>query len=74
MDPAVQQQLLKLMSVRLCPPAPGQAVLDLVVSPPAPSDPSFPRFQAVSPGSGGREVASGAGARGRLDWPDPFLP
>ncbi|XP_074243406.1 alanine aminotransferase 1 isoform X3 [Saimiri boliviensis] len=46
MDPAVQQQMLKLMSVRLCPPVPGQALLDLVVSPPAPTDPSFMQFQA----------------------------
>ncbi|XP_023604069.1 alanine aminotransferase 1 [Myotis lucifugus] len=46
MDPAVQQQMQKLMSVRLCPPLPGQAVLDMVVSPPEPSDPSFTQFQA----------------------------
>lgn len=46
MDPAVQQQMLKLMSVRLCPPVPGQALLDMVVSPPEPSDPSFAQFQA----------------------------
>uniref|UniRef100_A0A8C9ANV7 Alanine aminotransferase 1 n=1 Tax=Prolemur simus TaxID=1328070 RepID=A0A8C9ANV7_PROSS len=46
MDAAVQQQMVKLMSVRLCPPVPGQALLDLVVSPPAPSDPSFAQFQA----------------------------
>ncbi|XP_007954251.1 alanine aminotransferase 1 [Orycteropus afer afer] len=46
MDPEVQQQLQKLMSVRLCPPVPGQALLDTVVSPPAPSDPSFAQFQA----------------------------
>lgn len=49
MDPKVQQQMQKLMSVRLCPPVPGQAVLSMVVSPPAPSDPSFEQFQAVSP-------------------------
>lgn len=48
MDAEVQQQMLKLMSVRLCPPVPGQALLDMVVSPPAPSDPSFVQFQAVS--------------------------
>lgn len=46
MDPAVKQQMLKLVSVRLCPPVPGQALLDLVVNPPAPSDPSFAQFQA----------------------------
>ncbi|KAF5920968.1 hypothetical protein HPG69_017910, partial [Diceros bicornis minor] len=46
MDAAVQQQMQKLMSVRLCPPVPGQALLHMVVSPPAPSDPSFAQFQA----------------------------
>uniref|UniRef100_A0ABI7VSH9 alanine transaminase n=1 Tax=Felis catus TaxID=9685 RepID=A0ABI7VSH9_FELCA len=46
MDPAVQSQMQKLMSVRLCPPVPGQLLLDLVVSPPAPSEPSFAQFQA----------------------------
>lgn len=59
MDAAVQQQMQKLMSVRLCPPLPGQVVLDMVVSPPAPSDPSFTQFQAVSR----RE-----GVEGRLGW------
>uniref|UniRef100_A0A8C9HJ75 Alanine aminotransferase 1 n=1 Tax=Piliocolobus tephrosceles TaxID=591936 RepID=A0A8C9HJ75_9PRIM len=56
MDAAVQQQMLKLMSVRLCPPVPGQALLDLVVSPPAPTDPSFAQFQAVSWGQEGVQV------------------
>nr|XP_019829130.1 PREDICTED: alanine aminotransferase 1 isoform X2 [Bos indicus] len=46
MDAAVKQQMQKLRSVRLCPPTPGQVLLDVAVSPPAPSDPSFPRFQA----------------------------
>lgn len=46
MDAEVQRQMLKLMSVRLCPPVPGQALVDMVVSPPAPSDPSFTQFQA----------------------------
>lgn len=56
MDAEVQQQMLKLMSVRLCPPVPGQALLDLVVSPPAPTDPSFAQFQAVSWGQKGVQV------------------
>ncbi|XP_059984358.1 alanine aminotransferase 1 isoform X2 [Lagenorhynchus albirostris] len=46
MDAAVQQQMQKLRSVRLCPPTPGQVLLDVAVSPPAPSDPSFAQFQA----------------------------
>ncbi|XP_043458060.1 alanine aminotransferase 1 isoform X1 [Prionailurus bengalensis] len=60
MDPAVQSQMQKLMSVRLCPPVPGQLLLDVVVSPPAPSEPSFAQFQAVS-----GEEPRGAGGRGR---------
>lgn len=60
MDPAVQQQLQKLVSVRLCPPLPGQVALDVVVSPPEPSDPSFAQFQAVSKAAG-----RGAAGRGR---------
>uniref|UniRef100_A0A8C8BCY8 alanine transaminase n=1 Tax=Otus sunia TaxID=257818 RepID=A0A8C8BCY8_9STRI len=46
MDPAVKQQLAKLVSVRLCPPVPGQIVLDTVVSPPQPGDPSYDLFMA----------------------------
>lgn len=47
MDAAVKQQMQKLRSVRLCPPTPGQVLLDVAASPPAPSDPSFAQFQAV---------------------------
>lgn len=61
MDAAVQQQMQKLMSVRLCPPVPGQVLLHVVVSPPAPSDPSFAQFQAVS--RVGRGGAARAGVR-----------
>uniref|UniRef100_A0A8C2J2U3 Alanine aminotransferase 1 n=1 Tax=Cyprinus carpio TaxID=7962 RepID=A0A8C2J2U3_CYPCA len=32
MDPEVKAQLTKLVSVRLCPPAPGQALMDLVLT------------------------------------------
>jgi alanine transaminase len=48
MDAEVQKQMAKLMSVRLCPPVPGQALMGMVVSPPTPSEPSFKQFQAVS--------------------------
>uniref|UniRef100_A0A8C9T566 alanine transaminase n=1 Tax=Scleropages formosus TaxID=113540 RepID=A0A8C9T566_SCLFO len=41
MDPDVKVQLTKLVSVRLCPPVPGQALLDVVVNPPRPGEPSF---------------------------------
>ncbi|KAI7810098.1 Gpt2l protein, partial [Triplophysa rosa] len=44
MDPDVKAQLTKLVSVRLCPPAPGQALMDLVVNPPQPGEPSYNAF------------------------------
>ncbi|NXH17896.1 ALAT2 aminotransferase, partial [Bucco capensis] len=46
MEPEVQQQLAKLVSVRLCPPVPGQILLDTVVNPPQPGEPSYQRFMA----------------------------
>ena len=48
MDPEVKLQLTKLVSVRLCPPIPGQALLDLVVNPPQPDEPSYATFIKVS--------------------------
>ncbi|XP_069548346.1 alanine aminotransferase 2-like isoform X1 [Brachyistius frenatus] len=44
MDDEVKAQLTKLVSVRLCPPVPGQALMDLVVNPPQPGEPSYDRF------------------------------
>ncbi|KAJ8337066.1 hypothetical protein SKAU_G00382860 [Synaphobranchus kaupii] len=44
MDPAVKEQLAKLVSVRLCPPVPGQALMALVVNPPQPGEPSHTTF------------------------------
>ncbi|XP_064202670.1 alanine aminotransferase 2-like isoform X1 [Anguilla rostrata] len=44
MDPAVKEQLTKLVSVRLCPPVTGQALMDLVVNPPQPGEPSYTTF------------------------------
>ncbi|XP_041914003.1 alanine aminotransferase 2-like isoform X1 [Alosa sapidissima] len=44
MDPEVKAQLTKLVSVRLCPPVPGQALMDLVVNPPQPGEPSHGAF------------------------------
>ncbi|XP_068094266.1 alanine aminotransferase 1 isoform X2 [Hyperolius riggenbachi] len=46
MDPAVKLQLTKLVSVRLCPPVPGQALLDVIMNPPQPGDPSYKQFIA----------------------------
>lgn len=47
LDPGVKAQLTKLVSVRLCAPVPGQALLDLVVNPPQPGEPSHATFMKV---------------------------
>lgn len=44
MDDDVKFQLTKLVSVRLCAPVPGQALMDLVVNPPQPGEPSYNSF------------------------------
>ncbi|XP_012672952.2 alanine aminotransferase 2-like isoform X3 [Clupea harengus] len=44
LDPEVKEQLSKLVSVRLCPPVPGQALMGLVVNPPQPGEPSYTTF------------------------------
>ncbi|XP_023672354.1 alanine aminotransferase 2 isoform X2 [Paramormyrops kingsleyae] len=44
MDPEVKAQLIKLLSVRLCPPVSGQAAMDIIVNPPQPGEPSFLQF------------------------------
>lgn len=44
MDPEVKAQMNKLVSVRLCPPVPGQALMDLVVNSPQPGEPSHTTF------------------------------
>ncbi|XP_060718895.1 alanine aminotransferase 2-like isoform X2 [Tachysurus vachellii] len=47
LDSDVKVQLTKLVSVRLCPPVTGQALLDLVVNPPEPHEPSYDTFIKV---------------------------
>ncbi|KAK2868278.1 hypothetical protein Q7C36_000149 [Tachysurus vachellii] len=44
MDPDVKTQLTKLVSVRLCAPVPGQALMALVTNPPKPGEPSHAQF------------------------------
>ncbi|XP_067872408.1 alanine aminotransferase 2-like isoform X2 [Heterodontus francisci] len=44
LDPGVKAQLIKLVSVRLCPPVSGQAVLGVITNPPKPGEPSYERF------------------------------
>lgn len=47
LDPDVKFQLTKMVSVRLCPPVAGQALLDLVMNPPQPDEPSYPLYKKV---------------------------
>ncbi|KAI1890197.1 hypothetical protein AGOR_G00171200 [Albula goreensis] len=44
LDPDVQAQLIKLLSVRLCPPVLGQAAMDVIVNPPSSSEASHAQF------------------------------
>ncbi|XP_066512209.1 alanine aminotransferase 2-like [Hoplias malabaricus] len=44
LDPEVKAQLVKLLSVRLCPPVAGQAAMDVIVNPPQTDEPSFAQF------------------------------
>ena len=47
MDPQVKAQLVKLLSVRLCPPVSGQAAMDIIVNPPKAHEPSYAQFTKV---------------------------
>lgn len=47
MDQEVKAQLNKLVSVRLCPPVPGQALMALVTNPPQPGELSHAQFIKV---------------------------
>lgn len=47
LDPEVKAQLVKLLSVRLCPPLTGQAAMDVIVNPPRPDEPSYTQFHKV---------------------------
>lgn len=49
LHPEIKGQLVKLLSVRLCPPVSGQAAMDIVVNPPVPGEESFEQFIRVSP-------------------------
>jgi len=44
MDPAVKALFLKSISAKLCPTVLGQAVMDCVVNPPQPGEPSYEQF------------------------------
>lgn len=45
MDPEVMKVLLKSISAMLCPSVLGQVVMDVVVNPPQPNEPSYEKFQ-----------------------------
>lgn len=47
MDSQVKAQLIKLLSVRLCPPVSGQAAMDVIVNPPKEHEPSYIQFSKV---------------------------
>ncbi|XP_030060246.1 alanine aminotransferase 2 [Microcaecilia unicolor] len=44
LHPEIQGQLVKMLSVRLCPPVSGQAAADVMVNPPTPEDESYEQF------------------------------
>lgn len=46
LDPEVKAMLLKSISAKLCPTVLGQAVIDVVVNPPQPWEPSYEKFMA----------------------------
>ena len=43
-DPAVVAQIYKFISISLCPPVIGQCIVETMVNPPKPGDPSFPLY------------------------------
>lgn len=47
LHPDIKAQLVKMLSVRLCPPVPGQAAMDVVVNPPQPDEESYQQFIQV---------------------------
>lgn len=47
LHPDILAQLVKMLSVRLCPPVSGQAAMDVVVNPPQPNEESYEQFMRV---------------------------
>lgn len=45
-DPAVQAEIYKFVSITLCAPVIGQCLVELMVNPPRPGDPSFAQYDA----------------------------
>lgn len=44
-DPAVQAEVYKFVSITLCAPVVGQCLVELMVNPPRPGDPSYPLYR-----------------------------
>ena len=44
-DPEVVSQLYKFVSIQLCPPVIGQCLVEMMVNPPKPGDPSHPLYE-----------------------------
>ncbi|KIW73489.1 hypothetical protein PV04_01603 [Phialophora macrospora] len=44
-DPEVQAHIYKFISIMLCPPVIGQCLLEMVVNPPKPGDPSYELYE-----------------------------
>ena len=44
-DEEVQAQITKFISIMLCPPVTGQCVVEMMVNPPKPGDPSYELYQ-----------------------------
>ncbi|KKA26378.1 hypothetical protein TD95_001397 [Thielaviopsis punctulata] len=44
-DPSVEAEIYKFVSIMLCAPVIGQCLVELMVNPPKPGDPSFPQYK-----------------------------
>ena len=44
-DPEVQAQIYKFVSISLCAPVVGQCLVEMMVNPPKPGDPSYPLYE-----------------------------
>ncbi|XP_066998104.1 alanine aminotransferase 1 [Anabrus simplex] len=60
-DPDVKKMLLKCISAMLCPTVLGQTVMDVVVNPPKPGEPSYELFEKEK-----REILSSLAQRAKM--------
>jgi len=45
-DSGVKKEILKILSINLCPNIVGQITMDILVAPPVPGDPSYPQYKS----------------------------